>query len=113
MEQAQQNFPPDVILPGSDITAITDNFNLFDDDGNEDMRVVSAMTMENSLKASWHAKVKVKYYFENLLKILKSLNEFYDWKDQVFVFRLSTANGLKIEYIDHENAEMEKWVNIL
>lgn len=114
MNQAQQNIPPDVILPGNDINKIMENLILFDDDTNMNMRVVSAVTTRNCLGARWVLKPAIQMYFVNLLKILKLLNEFYDWNDQVFVFRLDAANGTKAEYIDHENqAEIPKWVNIL
>lgn len=115
LDLAQQNFPPSVILPGSDINTITDNLILFDNnnDTNEKLRAVCATCMGNCLKASWNSKSQVQAYFDNLLKILELLNAFDDWEDQVLVFRLITVNGKKTEYIDHENPEKPKWVNIL
>lgn len=113
LDEAQKNLPPDVILPGSDLKTFTENLNLFDDDIREDNRVVSAMIKQNCLEASWHSKWNIRKYFRYLVDILRFLNNQYDWNDQVFVFQLNTANGTKTEYVDHENPDMPKWVNIL
>lgn len=114
LDHAQQNIPPGVILPGNDMNKIMKNLILSDGDTSENIRVVSAVTTQNCAEASWRLKPTIQMYFVNLLKILKLLNEFYDWKDQDLVCRLNAANGTKAEYIDHKNPkEMTKWVNIL
>lgn len=114
LDLAQQNFPPGVILPGSDINKITENSILFDNnnDINKKLQAVSATCTRNGLKANWFSKTKAEAYFDSLLKILESLNDFYGWEDKVLVFQLITANGRKTEYIGHENPEKAKWVNI-
>lgn len=114
MDEAHKNLPPGVILPGSDIKTFTEHLNLFDDDTHKDHRIVSAMIERNCLEASWHSKSNIRKYFRYLVDTLRFLNEKYDWNDQVFVFQLNTAaNGTKTEYIDHENPDMPKWVNII
>lgn len=112
MVHAQQNTPPGLILPGSDLTIFMEKLRLVND-SHGDMQAVLAMAAQNCPEDCWNYKPMIELYFDKLLEFLRSLNEIRDdsLRNYIFVFQLST-NDTKTEYIDHEKPTMLRWVHI-